>query len=79
MKHTLYVLNVLVLVALVGLHFQDRHQPDAALVHVQADHFMARPAAQLADMKPHRGMSVLTAQQGQDEPVPTVHTEHFIF
>ncbi len=79
MNSTLYVLNALALVALVAFHFQDEKQPDAALVHIQAEHFMARPAAQLADMKPHRGMSVLTSQQEQGESAPVVHTERYTF
>ncbi|WP_455926479.1 hypothetical protein [Pseudomonas putida] len=79
MNNTLYALNALALIALVAFHFQDGKQPDAALVHVQADHFMARPAAQLADMKPHRGMSVLTSQQEQRETVPADHTERYTF
>ncbi len=79
MNSTLYVLNALALVALVAFHFQEAKQPDAALVHVQADHFMARPLPQLADLKPHGGMSVLTSQQEQRESVPTDHTERYTF
>ena len=79
MKSTLLALNALALVVLLVLHFQDAHQPDAALVHVQAEQFMSRPVAQLADMKPHRGMPVLTSQQEQGESTPVVHTERYIF
>lgn len=79
MNSTLFALNALALVALVAFHFHDEQQPDAALVHVQAEHFMARPAAQLADMKPHRGMSVLTSQQEQGESAPVIHTDRYTF
>ncbi|EIK93736.1 hypothetical protein PMM47T1_25783 [Pseudomonas sp. M47T1] len=79
MNTTLYALNALAVVALVAFHFQTEKQPDPALVHVQAEQFMARPAAQLADMKPHRGMPVLTSQQQQGEATPVIHTERYTF
>jgi len=79
MNSTLLALNTLALVALVAFHFHDASQPDAALAHVQVEHFMPRPAPQLADMNPNRGMPVLTSQPDEGEATPVHHIERFTF
>ncbi|MFF7708687.1 hypothetical protein [Pseudomonas sp. NPDC007930] len=67
MNATLFALNAMALAALLSCHFlSDRN--DAALVHIDTDHWVQRPVAQRAGMPTqHIRASVIQERAGNVE------------